>query len=228
MHYFVDIVRALIILIAVIAMTPIAILADDGIHSIRWFLLGSDRCIYEPERPGSFRYQPEKQDASSCEQFARGQGWEFTGVGDNAWVKATQEPTTICECGNTTEKWLFTTSMGQYKCIGFAYSCTKPGSGCSWIKSGDSTVEVSSSKDCRLKANSSGGAYYGWNGGQAASKKPECSCVCGESRTHWYSEDNATTNWQFVCRAIKYDCLAPPALKPIKPPYYYYKERLNP
>jgi hypothetical protein len=212
----IDIIRVFIFFIAVTCFAPYVSLADND-FTIPHFILGINSCVWERERPGSFSYNPYIQDSASCEQYATGHGWVFTGSGADALVAANQEPNNACACGDATKKWAFSDSMAPYKCSGIGYSCTEPGSGCSWVHVGDSASGVSTSQECRLKAINSGGAYYGWNRKQAASSKPQWSCVCNESRTQWYSENNATTNWQFVCKAVKYECLAPPIMKPILP-----------
>jgi hypothetical protein len=168
------------------------------------FLLGTTRCTWEWERASRFYSRPDILDAASCQRWATQQGFEFTGSGDDAWVAASQPPTTDCDCESKTQRWLYG------PCIGFAYSCTKPGTGCAWDRVGTSDVEVETAAACRSNALSSGGAYYGFNAGDAASKKPESSCICGESRTQWYPE--TASNWRLLCRGVKYTCLGP-ALK---------------
>jgi hypothetical protein len=174
-------------------------------------LLGTSRCAWEPQHPGSFYYRPDIQDAASCQQFVTQQGKEFIAeTGDGAWLAAAQPPTADCTCESKTERWFFNTSW-QY-CMGVAYSCTKPGSGCKWGRAGSTSVDVETMAACRSSALSSGGTYLGWAGGDAASKAPECSCVCGESRTQWYAESNASTDWRLLCRGVKYSCMGPPIL----------------
>jgi len=185
--------------------------ADTNL-SIFQLIHGTDKCIWEPKSPGSFVSRPDMQSVSSCEQYAAEQNYSFTGSGDDAWIEANKEPTEACTCGMETEKWFFYEPWNEYKCSGFRYTCTKPGAGCRWVKTGSSTINIESSMECRTKANECG-VYYGWNEKEEASKKPETNCVCGETRIQWYSENNTSTNWQFVCKAIEYKCLAPLKIK---------------
>ena len=182
--------------------------------------LGVDRCAWEPEKPSNYFYsQPQMLDLTSCEQFVTSQHWSFLGAGDSAYTAATQVPTTNCTCGSKTEQWIFRNSMQQYACMGFGYTCTKPGTGCKWWRGVDSATQVSTSMECRSKALSIGGTYYGWEAIEDATKPPESSCVCGEVRTQWYTDAGPSANWQFLCKSVSYECLGRPWFKPPFPGY---------
>jgi hypothetical protein len=202
--------RALTTIVVVLAFTCVSL---AGAQLSTFQLMVTDRCTWEPEQPGWFYSRPDLQDLSSCGQFAAQQGYSFTGSGETAWSEAKQVPNTPCICGAKTAKWFFDPSWGQYACSGFGYSCTKPGSGCTWVSAGSSTLEVATSEECRSKALASG-TYYGWGAKDTASKAPECGCTCGESRAQWYSENNSSTGWRFVCGAFRFSCSGKATLLP--------------
>ena len=177
----------------------------------------TDKCTWELYQPGSFTtpafYEPRTPEF--CMQFAEDREGEFVGSGDDAWSAAMEPPTEGCGCGQTSTKWLYyppyATSPNVHPCVGIRHSCSAPGSGCRWYRTGSVTdEEIGTTAECRAKAKECGGPYYGLNAEDEAAQPPEGTCVCGESKTHWYF---STADFENTCKGYKYECLAPLRVK---------------
>jgi hypothetical protein len=194
------------LIIWVLIVTPLAV--ADSIEGP--FTLGVVSCTWDQENPYGYSYQPYMTRGQDCQGFATGQGFAYTGEGDDtstAAHAAHEVPATACTCGDKTETWFFDTAAAPGRqCRGFVYSCTRPGTGCKWGRTGASTSRIDSTEACRSKASECGGVYYGLNTKAAAFRVPEGSCVCGESKVQWYSESDGS----LVCGSFTYTCVGPP------------------
>ncbi len=172
--------------------------------------LGVDHCTWEPLSVATFYYRPDISDAASCEAFATQHGNVFTGIGSAGRESAIRLPSSGCTCDAKVEQWYFDASASPYSCARFGYSCSHPGTGCKWKRAGSSSTQVSTTEECRTKALECG-AYYGFEGGTTANSAPTGDCVCGESRLHWYSDDDSSHS-HLLCTNVRFKCLGPPKL----------------